>query len=436
MIHDQELDDVLRAFLADEGRAMVRTTPTLEATAARVATRVAGRSPRGLGWTFPPMNRAAQFAVAGLAVVVILTAISLLFVRSPQVGPPSTTTSPTPQASVGAADVWTPTAPMLEGREGHTATLLSDGSVLVAGGSESATSELYDPRTGTWAPSGDMADARAGHTATRLPDGRVLVVGGFRPGPDENGVGGNILVASAELYDPASGSWTATGNMLESRGPGHTATLLPNGSVLIAGGYPAGTMLASAELYDPATGSWTATANMLLARGYHTATLIPDGTVLVAGSLHSERSAELYDPVTGTWTETGSMLHGRHDFEATLLSDGTVLATAYEGSSTTELYDPGTGTWSATGSMIDVRLGTYWATLLPDGTVLATGGVPNRHTIVELYDPGTGMWARASDTNEDRQYHTATLLPDGNVLVTGGRGRLASVELYVPDVGE
>ncbi len=82
--------------------------------------------------------------------------------------------------------------------------------------------------------------------------------------------------------------------------------------------------------------------------------------------------------------------------------------------------------------MIDVRLGTYWATLLPDGRVLATGGVPNRHAVVEIYDPGTGKWARAADTNEDRQYHTATLLPDGTVLVTGGRGGLASAELYEP----
>lgn len=436
MIREQELDDVLRAFLAEEGRDIVRTAPSLEAAAARVATRVAGRSPRGRGVSFPPMNRAAPFALAALALVVILTAISLLFVRSPQVGPPSTTASPTPRASVGAAGTWTATAPMLEGREGHTATLLPDGRVLVAGGSESATSEVYDPRTGAWAASGEMVEARGGHTATALSDGRVLVVGGFRPGPDENGVGGNILVASAELYDPTSGSWTATGNILEAHGPGHTATLLPNGTVLIAGGYPRGRMLASAELYDPATGSWTATGSMSRARGYHTATLIQGGKVLVAGSLHSERSAELYDPSTGTWTETGSMVTGRHDFAATSLSDGRVLATAYEGSSTTELYDPGTGTWTATGAMIDVRLGTYWATLLSDGRVLATGGVPNRHTTVELYDPGTGMWARASDTSDDRQYHTATLLPDGTVLVAGGRGGLASAELYVPDAGE
>lgn len=440
MIRDQELDEVIRAFLADEGREMARTAPTLDSAAARLATRVSRpgswTSVLRPGWRFPSINRVVPFAVAGLVLVVALIAVSI-FGRPPNVGPPSTTPPPLPSATASpstaaAAGTWTAIASMLEGREGHAATLLSDGRVLVAGGSETTRSELYDPATGAWAASGDMVEARQGHTATLLPDGRVLVVGGVRPGFDENGVGGNIALASAELYDPATRSWTATGNMLDTHGRGHTATLLPNGSVLIAGGYPAGSMLASAELYDPATDSWTATGSMLLARGYHTATLLPDGTVLVAGSLTSGRFAELYDPITGSWTETGSMVHGRHDFTATLLLDGTVLASGYEGSSTTELYDPGTGTWTETGSMIDVRLGTYWATLLRDGRVLATGGVPNRHAVVELYDPGTGKWARAADTNENRQYHTATLLPDGTVLVTGGRGGLASAELYEP----
>ena len=436
MIHDQELDAQLRAFLADEGREIVSTAPTIHEASARIAAHVAGRSARDHGWRVPPMNLATPLAVAGLAVVVILTAISLLLVRSPQVGPPSPTTPPTPQASAGAAGAWAAVAPMLEGREGHTATLLSDGLVLVAGGSETATSELYDPGTGTWAAAGDMIEGRVGHTATPLPDGRVLVVGGVRPGFDENGVSGNIAVASAELYDPATGSWAVTREMLDTHGRGHTATLLPNGSVLIAGGNPAGRMSASTELYDPATGSWTATGSLTRPRAYHTATLMPDGTVLVAGSLTSERSAELYDPITGSWTETGPMIQGRHDFTATLLPDGTVLATAHEGSVTAELYDPATGIWTLTGSMIGARLGTYWATLLPDGRVLVTGGVANRPTVVELYDPRTGTWARAADTDEGRQSGTSTLLRGGTVLATGGRGGLASTELYFPRVDD
>jgi WD40 repeat protein len=168
------------------------------------------------------------------------------------------------------------------------------------------------------------------------------------------------------------------------------------------------------------------------ARWYHTATLLPDGSVLVAGSVSSVSSAELFDPATGIWTATGSMVHGRHDFTATLLANGTVLATAYEGSETAELYDPATGSWSETGSMSDVHLGTYRATLLPDGTVLVTGGVPNRDEVVEMYDPATGMWVRAADPDDGRRYHTATLLPDGTVLVAGGGDNAASAELYIP----
>ena len=118
--------------------------------------------------------------------------------------------------------------------------------------------------------------------------------------------------------------------------------------------------------------------SMLAGRVYHTATLLPDGTVLVAGSVSSSASAELYDPSTGAWTPTGSMIHGRHDFTATLLPDGRVLVTCYEGSNTAKLYNSATGTWTETGSMSEVRLGTYTATLLPDGTVLVAGGDPQQ----------------------------------------------------------
>ena len=434
---DHELEQRLRAGYRDQVdevaptslRANVTAIPDLDTTTATSSLRS--------GWAFSSIRPFVAFALGGLVVVVVLIAISLI-VRPANVGPPSITASPLPSTTESPAaaseSAWTATAPMLEGRQGHTATLLADGTVLVAGGSEAATSEVYDPRTGTWTVSGDMTEAREGHTATLLADGTVLVVGGVRPGPDETGVGGNIALDSAELYDPATRSWTATENMVETHGRGHTATLLPNETVLIAGGYPDGRMSASAELFDPATGSWTATSDMLRGRAYHTATLLPAGKVLVAGSLHSDSSAELYDPINDTWSQTGAMIQGRHDFRAILLPDGTVLVTAYEGSNATELYDPSTEAWTETGPMTDVRLGTYWATLLPDGTVLATGGVPNRHAVVERYDPGSGQWVRAADTTDDRHYHTATLLPDGKVLVTGGRGGLGSAELYDPEL--
>ncbi|HET8840723.1 MAG TPA: kelch repeat-containing protein, partial [Ktedonobacteraceae bacterium] len=177
---------------------------------------------------------------------------------------------------------------------------------------------------GTWAATGSMQQPRSGYTATLLKNGLVLVAGGVGPN-------GNVL-ASAELYNPATGTWTATGSMLQARYI-HTATLLPDGRVLVAGGgLPGSAVLASAELYNPATGTWTATGSLLQARYIHTATLLPDGRVLIAGGFGVSGSivttlgtAEIYTPLAGVWTSTGSMLQARYLHTATLLPDGRVL---------------------------------------------------------------------------------------------------------------
>jgi N-acetylneuraminic acid mutarotase len=343
-----------------------------------------------------------------------------------------------------APRTWVPTARMLVPRTHHTATLLPDGRVLVAGGDNedvlggslaSVSAELYDPRTGTWTATGSMHTPRECHTATLLPDGKVLVAGGGDSecqGP----------LTSAELYDPATDRWTATGSMGAGR-LFHTATLLRNGKVLVAGGCDDPnclTALASAELYDPATDRWTATGSMSAARGEHTATLLPNGKVLVAGGREPDirSSSELYDPATGTWTATGNMTAPRYSYTATLLPDGKVLAAGggsdnaacgsspvcYAPTNSAELYDPATGTWAATGSMSSIR-GYHTATLLPtNGRVLVTGGSdsgPGRAlSSTELYDSVTGRWRPGARMLAARDEHTATLLSDGTLLVAGG----------------
>jgi N-acetylneuraminic acid mutarotase len=170
--------------------------------------------------------------------------------------------------------------------------------VLVAGGTNNTSgvlnsAELFNPATGKWTSTGSMNTARSGHTATLLQNGQVLVAGGDSFG-------------TAERYNPATGTWTATSSMNTARS-GNTATLLGNGKVLAAGGfvgvYPVDHSLSSAELYDPATGVWTTTGSMNTSRGFHTATLLPNGQVVVAGGFSGSgrtftllTNAELYMP--------------------------------------------------------------------------------------------------------------------------------------------
>ena len=198
---------------------------------------------------------------------------------------------------------WQPADALNEGRFRHTATPLRDGRVLVAGGSRKqalSSAELYDPATKGWTRTGRLGRSRQAHSATLLADGRVLVAGGF-------GTGGGNALNSAELYDPATGSWSSTGSLNQAR-DSHTATLLADGRVLVAGGEGQGSShggLASAEIYDPATGTWTPTGSLGQAREQHTATLLANGRVLVAGGEApggaALASAELYDPASGTY---------------------------------------------------------------------------------------------------------------------------------------
>ncbi len=280
------------------------------------------------------------------------------------------------------------TGRMALGRNLHTATLLPDGRVLVAGGSSDfaafASAETYDPKTGTFSPTGSMTTARDRHTATLLPDGRVLIAGGREKT-------GNPA-ASAEIYDPKTGTFIPTGPMTTARYR-HTATLLADGRVLVAGGAvspdEAGERVASAEIYDPRTGTFGPTGAMATARAFHTATLLADGRVLIAGGIGPVATAEVYDPKTGTFSPTGAMTMAREFHAATLLADGRVLVTGGMGP-TGEIYEPKTGTFLRIGLMATSRW-CHTATLLADGRVLIVGGADGwsdaTAPVAEIYDP-------------------------------------------------
>ena len=347
-----------------------------------------------------------------------------------------------------AQGAWDLTGSLIVGRsEGQTATLLSNGKVLVAGGTDSsgaartASAELYDPASGTWTATGPLAQARFGHTATLLSDGKVLVAGGCC-NPDGSG-----MLASAELYDPASGTWAATRPMARARS-GHTATLLSNGKVLVAGGTGADfRSTASAELYDPASGEWAPAASMTGARANETATLLSSGKVLVAGGTNefrrSTRSAELYDPASDSWATTGSLGDPRSFHTATLLADGRVLvaggADGLRPLDSAQVYDPASDDFGAPSTMRRRRAGPA-AALLADGRVLVTGGseLSSFHDTAELYDPASDRWGSAGVMNRYRGAFGGRLvfavpLASGKVLV-GGDSRSAgdTAELYDP----
>lgn len=286
-----------------------------------------------------------------------------------------------------------------------------------------------------------MATARNDHTATLLPNGKVLVVGGH----DYNGESFN----TCELFDPVTGAWSPAGALITAR-YNHSATLLQNGKVLVAGGIgPAIKHLASSELYDPGANKWTAVGNLSVPRANHKALLLASGKVVVVGGFgdtpSSLATAEMFDPASNQWSAAGNF-GSLTAFTATLLASGKILVAG--GLSqidvdepNTYLYDPATNAFTAAAKLFKGRR-NHTATLLPDGQVLVAGGHRETELIsptTELYNPTANTWTASGSINTEREYHTETLLQSGKVLVVGGSNFyeffISAAELYDPAAG-
>jgi WD40 repeat protein len=312
-----------------------------------------------------------------------------------------------------------------------------------------ATAAVSADPPGIWKATGSMATSRIHSQRETLPDGRIIVIGGS----NTTGVDGSasIFHATTELYDPVTGTWTTTGSLTTGGRALHTSSRLPDGRILVTGGWNGSTALSSAEIYDPATGTWTATGSMTTGRAGHRDQILFDGRILITGGFDSAgnplASAEIYNPATGTFTATGSMGAARRGHRTNNAGSGKVLVTGGFGAGDTalasaELFDPATGTFSAAPSMAQAR-GHHFATELPTGEVLVSGGFGGGGVLnsSELYDPDTNTFVAGGTLNQARQSHSSQLLPNGLVLISGGNTTasanrdvqtnfLSSAELY------
>ncbi len=349
------------------------------------------------------------------------------------------------------ADSFVPTAhPLNTARTVHTATLLSNGNVLAAGGlavdrSAATTAEIYDPNADAWTTSTHpMTAARYAHQAVLLQSGKVLLAGGY-------GNSSTLLsVATAELYDPTADAFASTtGNMVAAHAE-FTATLLASGKVLLVGGIgPAGSVLGKAEIYDPAADTFTATVKPLLIARYEHGDAAAvgesaDHAAARAGSARRSARRKSTDPATNQFTfSLQNEIVARTDHAAVLLQNGKVLLSGGQDatgnvSATSEIYDPVADSWAAVAQAMTSPRAFHTLTPLPDGSALAAGGEDGTGNVLssaELYDPVAGTWtATPVAMSSSRAFHSATLLTTNYVLLAGGTDStntvIATSDLY------
>ncbi len=357
----------------------------------------------------------------------------------------------------------------------HRTAKMLDGRVLITGGqSQNAPTavittsvDIFDPADNSITPAAPMTVPRWSHTATALADGRVLVTGGRTGSTSATGV----VLATAEVYDPVTDTWTQTAGPMNAARRSHTATLLPNGMVLIAGGGNGVSTftqqpIQSAELFDPATGMFTLVGNMVTPRLGHSANELDDGTVLLSGgssgtgTFFPTNASEVYDPVTNTFTATAPMIYSHLAQIPGKLRDGRIVqGSAYYNpphnsaggiiTNESEIFDPATRTWTSINPMFKKRIDIGAQGLL-DGTLLIAGGVSTKvgagnltffQNSSEVYDPATGNWQLSGIMSTGRDEFSGLTLDDGRVMISGGfvspgAVLLNSVEIYTPGLSQ
>ena len=344
------------------------------------------------------------------------------------------------------------------GRWGHTATLLQNDAILVVGGRKRLSfrrasvvnGEILPLGSTEWATTSRFNWERTFHTASLLPDGRVLVAGGtgrivLKEGEEEPLFRGNKDLNSAEIYDPKTDEWENAPDMAYKKQLAQAITL-EDGRVMIIGGRSGVSTLSSVEAYDPEENSWTELESMTQSRMSHSAVKLIDNRILVTGGMESVTmgdtlsSSEIYDPLKNSWLKVADLTRARLGHRSTLLPDGRILVTGgttvVEGDllgpeTTAEIYDPILNKWSLIATDLVARK-DHSAVLIPGGKVILIGGgdpIGAGVLPIESYDIENNEWSVISNLPEGRNLLTATTLRDGSIMIIDG----GTVKGYIAD---